>query len=84
MYQGGDQEHGDDDDAVPLHGPGDEGVAAQCVELRPPGLGPAHSGGGDIAAAVREPVPVAASPLSVLPVRVLRHPAAAHLGEESG
>ena len=48
MHQGGDQQHGHDGEAVLLQGPGDQGVAAQSVQLSVPGLGPTHPRGGHL------------------------------------
>ena len=48
VHQGGDQQHGHDGEAVLLQGPGDQGVAAQSVQLSVPGLGPTHPGGGHL------------------------------------
>ena len=48
VHQGGDQQHGHDGEAVLLQGPGDQGVAAQSVQLSVPGLGSTHPGGGHL------------------------------------
>ena len=95
VHQRGHQQHGHDHQAVALQGPGDQGVAAQPVQLRVPGLGPAHPGGGHLitivhltldnnpghlAAAVGQPVPVSPAPLRVSPVRMLCHTATPDLG----
>ena len=48
VHQGGDQQHGHDGEAVLLQCPGDQGVAAQSVQLSVPGLGPTHPGGGHL------------------------------------
>ena len=79
MHQRGHQQHGHDGDAVSLQGPDDQGVAAQTVQLRVPGLMSAHPGGGHLAAAVRESGLVTPAPLRVSPVRVLRDAATPNL-----
>lgn len=48
VHQGGDQQQAHYHHAVPLYRPDDQGVAAQAVQLRVPGLRPAHPGGGHL------------------------------------
>ena len=48
VHQGGDQQHGDYHEAVLLQGPGDQGVAAQSVQLSVPGLRSTHPVGGHL------------------------------------